>query len=134
MSSFDTAPAKTGDTFATIAAYKQGDAWVDALLAYLQGTVEWIEDFLNSELPAITMSPVEGTYQVWLDCSATGLPGDVLKATLGASGFGATPGTWFDDDAAQFIRVNIAAPRTEIESAFRAFKTEIDRATAVGIA
>ncbi len=121
-------------TFATIAAYKQGDAWVDALLVYLQGTVQWIEDFLNSELPAITMSPVEGTYQVWLDCSATGLPGDVLKATLGASGFGATPGSWFDDDAAQFIRVNIAAPRTDIESAFRAFKTEIDRATAVGIA
>ncbi|WP_211198652.1 MalY/PatB family protein [Ruegeria haliotis] len=114
-------------TFATIAAYEKGEAWVDALLTYLEGTVAWIDRFLKGELPSIRMSPVEGTYQVWLDCSATGLAGDELKATLSESGFGATPGTWFDQDATQFIRVNIAAPRGDIEKAFEQFKTVLDR-------
>ena len=103
---------------------------MDELLAYLQGTIDWIAGFLESYLPTISMSPVEGTYQIWLDCSATGLSGDALKATLGASGFGATPGTWFDGEATQFIRINIAAPRSDIETAFRAFKSELDRVPA----
>ncbi|WP_216825784.1 MalY/PatB family protein [Ruegeria sp. EL01] len=114
-------------TFATIAAYENGEAWVDELLTYLEGTLAWIDQFLKEDLPAIRMSPVEGTYQIWLDCSATGLAGDDLKATLGDSGFGATPGTWFDQDATQFIRVNIAAPRADIKKAFRQFKTVLDR-------
>lgn len=109
-------------TFATIAAYENGDAWVDELLAYLEGTVRWIEEFIRTDMPNVRMSPVEGTYQVWLDFKDTGLEGDALKAKLGASGFGATPGTWFDSDALTFIRVNIAAPRAEIQAAFEKFR------------
>ncbi|MBE1292503.1 MAG: aminotransferase class I/II-fold pyridoxal phosphate-dependent enzyme [Rhodobacteraceae bacterium] len=113
--------------FATIAAYEKGDEWVDAFLSYMQGTIDWVSEFLTNELPTISMSPVEGTYQIWLDCSDTGLEGDELKAKLGESGFGATPGTWFDDEATQFIRINIAAPRSDIESAFKRFKVVLDQ-------
>ncbi|MEM9632122.1 MAG: aminotransferase class I/II-fold pyridoxal phosphate-dependent enzyme [Pseudomonadota bacterium] len=112
-------------TFATIAAYEKGDAWVDELLAYLQGTIDWIATFLRDELPMLKMSPVEGTYQVWLDCSDTGLAGDDLKAKLGQSGFGATPGTWFDQHATQYIRINIAAPRRDITEAFERLKATL---------
>ena len=113
-------------TFATIAAYEKGDAWVDELLSYLQGTIEWIDDFLSDELPKVKMSPAEGTYQLWLDCSDTGLEGDALKAKLGEAGFGATPGTWFDQDATRFIRINIAAPRADLQDALRRFKNVLD--------
>jgi cysteine-S-conjugate beta-lyase len=113
-------------TYATIAAYEKGDAWVDEFLVYLQGTIDWIAEFLKTELPTLKMSPVEGTYQVWFDCTATGLAGDDLKAMLGKSGFGATPGTWFDGDATQFIRINIAAPRADIMDAFQRLKATLD--------
>jgi cystathionine beta-lyase len=114
-------------TFATIAAYEKGDEWVDDLLIYLQGTVDWIAEYLAQDLPTVKMSPVEGTYQVWLDCSETGLAGDNLKAKLGEAGFGATPGTWFDEAATQFIRINIAAPRADIQDALKWFKAVLDR-------
>ena len=117
-------------TFATIAAYEKGDAWVDELLVYLQGTIDWIRSFLIDELPSVKMSPAEGTYQVWLDCSDTGLAGDTLKAQLGEAGFGATPGTWFDEAATQFIRINIAAPRRDIQEALKRFKSTLDQVTA----
>ena len=109
-------------TFATIAAYEKGDAWVDELLDYLQGTIDWVAGYLETELTAISMSPVEGTYQIWLDCSETGLESDDLTAKLAEAGFGATPGTWFDEDATRFIRINIAAPRADIQDAFERFR------------
>ena len=112
-------------TYATIAAYEQGDDWVDALLVYLQGTIDWIKTFLAEDLPEVRMSPVEGTYQVWLDCSGTGLEGDGMKAKLGEAGFGATPGTWFDAAATQFIRMNIAAPRGDVQDALKRFKAAL---------
>ena len=112
-------------TYATIAAYEKGDAWVDELLGYLQGTIDWIGSFLLDELPCVKMTPVEGTYQVWLDCTDTALEGDALKAKLGEAGFGATPGTWFDQTATQFIRINIAAPRADIQAALKRFKTAL---------
>lgn len=113
-------------TYATIAAYEKGDEWVDGLLAYLQGTIDAIATHLDTALPQVKMVAAEGTYQLWLDCSNTGLNGDVLKKLLGASGFGATPGTWFDQDATQFIRINIAAPRDEIIKALQRFTTAIN--------
>lgn len=113
-------------TFATIAAYEKGDAWVDAFLTYMQGTIDCVSEFLATDLPAVKMSPVEGTYQIWLDCSGTGLEGDALMAKLGASGFGATPGTWFDEAATQFLRINIAAPRKDILEALNKFKSALE--------
>lgn len=112
-------------TFATIAAYEKGDAWVDELLVYLKGTIDWISGFLTEDLPTVKMTPVEGTYQIWLDCTETGLEGDALKAKLGEAGFGATPGTWFDETATRFIRINIACPRGDIQNALKRFKAAL---------
>lgn len=114
-------------THATIAAYEKGDAWVDELLVYLQGTIDWVADYLQNELPSISMSPVEGTYQIWLDCSKTGLQGEALVAKMAEAGFGGSPGTWFDEKAACFVRINIAAPRADIQDAFRRFRAVLSK-------
>ena len=47
---------------ATIAAYNEGEAWLDALLRYLWGNYEYLKDFLAERLPGYTVSPLEGTY------------------------------------------------------------------------
>ncbi|WP_261840855.1 MalY/PatB family protein [Aliamphritea ceti] len=121
-------------TFATIAAFNQGEAWVDELLEYLRGNIDWISNFLQTELPEIKMFPVEGTYQVWLDFSATGLSGETLTKTLGKAGFGASPGSWFDSDASQFARMNFAASKADIEIAFKRLKTVLTEAAQAEIA
>lgn len=114
-------------TFATIAAYEKGDKWVDELLEYLQNNLEWISTYLAKEIPNVTFYPVEGTYQVWLNFSATGLSGDSLIKAFATAGFGASPGTWFDPEAQQFARMNFAAPRDEIEKAFHRLKNVLDQ-------
>jgi cystathionine beta-lyase len=119
-------------TFATIAAFEKGEKWLDAFLEYMQGNIDWINDFLWSELPNVKMFPVEGTYQVWFDFSATGLAGYDLTEMFGKAGFGASPGSWFDGDAKQFARMSFASPRSEIKAAFERLKRVLEQ-TAVPI-
>lgn len=119
-------------TFATIAAFEKGEAWLDAFLGYMQGNIDWINDFLWSELPQVKMFPVEGTYQVWFDFSATGLAGDELTKVFGKAGFGASPGSWFDGDAKHFARMSFASPRSEIKQAFERLKDVLEQ-TAVPV-
>lgn len=114
-------------TFATIAAYQQAEPWLDALLSYLETSRDWITDFITAQMPYITAYPVEGTYQIWLNFSATGLSGEALIKALADAGFGASPGTWFDSEAGAFARMNFAAPKAEIESAFARLKTVLDQ-------
>lgn len=119
-------------TFATIAAFEKGEAWLDAFLGYMQGNIDWINDFLWSELPQVKMFPIEGTYQVWFDFSATGLAGDELTKVFGKAGFGASPGSWFDGDAKHFARMSFASPRSEIKQAFERLKDVLEQ-TAVPV-
>lgn len=112
-------------TFATIAAFEKGDDWLDGLLQYLQGNIALIASFLSEQLPSVTMTPVEGTYQVWLGFSALGYSNDGLVKLFGDAGFGVSPGTWFGDDYGQFARMNIAAPKADIEDAFMRLKAAI---------
>ncbi|MTI09928.1 MalY/PatB family protein [Curvivirga aplysinae] len=109
-------------TFATIAAYEHGEEWLDQLIEYLSGNLSWIKNFLSTELPEVKASPVEGTYQIWLDFNDLNLEGDRLIEVFGTAGFGASPGTWFDSNATSFARVNFAIPLSEIQKTFIALK------------
>ncbi len=105
-------------TFGTIAAFQSGDAWLDSLLNYLEQTIHWMQDYIESEMPRVKMFPVEGTYQVWLDFRETKLSADDLYATVAnKANLALTPGSWFDRDSALYMRMNIASPLSTIKSA-----------------
>ena len=113
-------------TFGTIAAFKYGGMWLDELLAYLEKTITWIDDYLHAELPMIKMFPVEGTYQVWLDFRETGLSEKELNQLLVEKAkLGLTPGNWFGKEGSLFMRMNIASPLSKIQQAFRQLREAI---------
>ena len=53
---------------ATIAAYNEGGAWLDALRKYLWENYEYLCRFFEQRLPQYPVLPLEGTYLVWIDC------------------------------------------------------------------
>lgn len=107
-------------TFATIAAYRSGDAWLEELLAYLEETIHWIQNFFKEELPQVKTFPVEGTYQVWLDFNSLNLSDEALEELIiKTAKIGLTPGKWFCDNHGQFMRMNIATPRKNIQQALQ---------------
>lgn len=100
------------------AAYAQGAAWLDALRTYLQGNLSYLRDFLASELPEIRLVEPEGTYLVWLDCSALGMKGSHLDDfMLNQAGLWLDDGTMFGEGGEGFQRINIACPRATLTDA-----------------
>jgi len=56
---------------AALVAYRDGEPWLQQLLAYLESNRDFLFESLNSRLPAIHMAKPEATYLAWLDCRET---------------------------------------------------------------
>ena len=54
---------------ATVAAFREGEAWLDELREYIQENKKYVNDFLKKELPELKSVPLEATYLLWIDCS-----------------------------------------------------------------
>lgn len=103
---------------ATIAAYNEGDAWLEALLDYVRGNFEFLETWLRKNIPGIKMVPAEATYLAWLDCRALALDDEaLLRLFREKAGIIPNPGPWFGAGGSGFMRLNIAMPRAEMEKA-----------------
>lgn len=99
-------------------AYRNGAAWLDELLVYLDATYRFVREFLQQRLPLIKLTEPEGTYLLWLDCRAMGLSDDQLKQFfVQQAGVGLSPGIIFGEQGSGFMRMNIAAPRSVIAEA-----------------
>jgi len=104
-----------GNVFGALAlraAYEKGDEWLDALLEYLEGNLDFIESFLAERLPSVALVRPEGTYVPLLDCRSLGLSGPELERLLVERGKVALDGGhWFGSGGDGFARINIATPR-----------------------
>ncbi|MBD5232916.1 MAG: pyridoxal phosphate-dependent aminotransferase [Bacteroidales bacterium] len=96
----------------TIAAYREGEPWLKALLAYLSDNYRVVRDFFATELPALTVCPLEATYLVWVDCRPLGVSSEVLEEHLRReAGVWLNAGTHYGAAGEGFMRINIACPR-----------------------
>lgn len=58
------------------AALRDGEAWLDELIAGLDANRDLLGALLSEHLPGVRWHPPEGTYLAWLDCRALGLAAD----------------------------------------------------------
>ena len=122
---FDTMHVSASNPFSIVAfeaAYREGGAWLDALLVYLQKTRDFVAAYLTNHLPEIRLIKPEGTYLLWLDCRALMAALDINDVRLRhffvhEAGVGMSPGTLFGEAGSGFMRMNIGAPRRIIEAA-----------------
>jgi cystathionine beta-lyase len=109
------------------AAYSQGGEWLDELLAYLQGNVDFLQSYLDENLPQVKLVEPEGTYLVWLNFKGLGMEVKTLANFLAQkAGIAINPGYWFGREGAGYTRMNIAAPRSFLEEAMVRVKNAID--------
>ena len=108
------------------AAYRHGEAWLDELLPYLEGNIGVMERFLAERLPAVKLVRPEGTYLALLDCRALGLDPDGLSDFfLKRAHVYLSDGKMFGDEAAGFVRVNFACPRSVLSEALERIERAI---------
>ena len=100
------------------AAYAHGGPWHEALKAYLDGSFAFVKAFLARELPEAVMYIPEATYLAWIDL------GKYLPETINLPDFFANRAgvlleggdDMFVGDAAGYVRLNLAMPRSMIET------------------
>jgi cystathionine beta-lyase len=94
------------------AAFTHGEAWLRELLKYLWGNYRVVCSFLEDKLPGVRVSPLEGTYLVWLDFRSWGLEDKALRERIiEKARLGLKDGPWFGPGGCGFQRMNIAYPR-----------------------
>jgi cystathionine beta-lyase len=103
---------------ATVAAYEEGDGYVDELIRYLEGNVTLVREVLREKMPQIKLIEPEGTYLLWLDCRAVSENPRVLKEFfLKKARVAFSPGAVFGPSGSSFMRMNIGCPRSVITAA-----------------
>jgi cysteine-S-conjugate beta-lyase len=106
------------------AAYRDGQPWLDQLLAYLQGNRDFLWDFVNRELPGMRMAKPEGTYLAWLDCRELKLD-DPYEFFLKHARVALNDGRAFGTGGTGFVRLNFGCPRSILEEALSRMKLSL---------
>lgn len=102
------------------AAYNNGNEWLDELLEYLKGNVDYIINFLNKNIPEIVAMPPQASFLIWLDCKKLNLSDSELKDFLvNKAKLGFNHGPTFGPGGEGFQRINIGAPRSILEEAMK---------------
>ena len=98
---------------ATIAAYNEGEEWLNQLVDTLHGNYEAMAEFCRRELTEFPITRLEGTYLVWMDCSSLGMSSDALEhALLDDARLWLNAGTMYGAEGEGYMRWNIACPRS----------------------
>jgi len=110
-----------GTTFGVVAfkaAYEHGEPWLEQVLEYLQGNLEYLEAYVNEHIPQIEVVRPEGTYLAWLDCRRLGLNKVELKHLMREEArVYLDEGDIFGPEGEGFERINFACPRSILSEA-----------------
>lgn len=95
-----------------IAAYNESEEWLDALNEYLFENYNYLKNFFEKNMPQFKVLPLEGTYLVWIDITASGMTSaEVTQRLLKKENLWITHGTLYGDSGEGFVRVNIGCPK-----------------------
>jgi cystathionine beta-lyase len=102
------------------ACYESGRPWLDALKAYLEGNLAFMNQFLAAELPAVTLVQPQSTYLTWLDCTGLGISHDELRQRVEQDAkLWLDHGAMFGPEGVGFLRFNNATQRATLEQALK---------------
>lgn len=99
-----------------IAAFTEGEPWLNELREYLYGNKQLVKTFLAEHVPKVHLTPSEATYLLWLDCRQYTDDSMKLSAFLREkTGLYVSDGAEYGEAGKEFLRLNIACPRARVQ-------------------
>ena len=103
---------------ATEAAWRTGEAWLDALLPYLTAARDFFDARIEAAAPGARSMRLDATYLAWVDFSRTGLPPEEIAARIKSRArIFVSPGSQFGPGGETWQRFNFATPRSILAEA-----------------
>jgi cysteine-S-conjugate beta-lyase len=104
----------------TIAAYEEGEPWLNELLMVLEENKKVVTNYLEQHLPELKAIQPQATHLIWIDCSELGMSGEELCTFfLEKARVKFDEGFKFGECGRSFVRMNIACPKERIDMALR---------------
>lgn len=113
---------------ATVAAYNEGQEWLDQVNEYLDANIDFVLDFLKKRMPMVRAYRPEGTYIMWLDFNGYGLSdAEIHKKIYVDANVLLEDGKGFDpENGIGFQRVCLPTPRAKVAEAFERIAKEFE--------
>ncbi len=108
-------------------AFREGEEWLEQLLAYLSDNFDFVVDYCARRIPKVKTYAPDATYLMWVDCRELGLSDRELhdfmiqKARLGL-----IDGWVFGRGLSGYMRLNAACPRSVLEQALRRLEAAVN--------
>ena len=113
---------------ATIAAYNEGEEWLNQLLQYIHGNYLFFKDYCEEHLPQLPVAPLEGTYLAWMDCRSLGIPSEELEEELMKEAkLWLNAGSMYGKEGEGFMRWNLACPRQLVKEGLERFSQFVNK-------
>lgn len=100
------------------AAYREGEEWLAQLLDYLQGNIDFTEQFLKERIPVLGMIRPQASYLIFLDCRRLGLAQpELVRLFVDKAHLALNDGAMFGPGGEGFMRLNVGCPRAVLRQA-----------------
>jgi cystathionine beta-lyase len=110
---------------ASIAAFRGGLPWLDALLVHLDGNRKLLTQLLANELPQVRYIEPQASYLAWLDCTGLDLGPDPVGVFLEKGRVALTRGKDFGPHSAGFVRLNMGTSSAILTEAVHRMKKAV---------
>ncbi|NBI67919.1 pyridoxal phosphate-dependent aminotransferase [Pseudoflavonifractor sp. 60] len=104
------------------AMYTYGDRWVDELVAYIWDNFCFLNQFLQDNMPQLRLTQPECLYLAWINVRGMNMNGDAFYQEALRQGVWIEDGGAFGASGANFVRMNLACPRSVLAEALSRLK------------
>ncbi len=109
-------------------AYNESEAWLEELLKLIQHNCDVVCECMRTYFPEVVISPLQGTYLLWLDFRAFGLTKEALEEKMIKEALWFTDeGYLFGEGGIGFERINLACPTWVLEEALLRLRKAFNR-------
>ena len=113
---------------ATEAAFNEGEVWRRELVRYIEGNIDFVDDFIREHIPAVKVLKPEASYLVWLDFSALGLSHErLVDMIINEAHLAMNDGAMFGAGGEQHMRMNVGLPRPVLRQALEQLREAIGK-------
>jgi cysteine-S-conjugate beta-lyase len=103
---------------ATEAGWRTGEAWLGALLPYLEKNRDHAHARIERAVPGARAMKLDSTYLAWIDFSACSIPArEVAERVAKRARLFVSPGEQFGPGGGTWLRINFATPRPILDDA-----------------
>jgi cystathionine beta-lyase len=116
---------------AALAAYRDGQSWLDEVLAYLTANRDVLIDQVRAQLPGVKVTAPEGTYLAWLDCRRSPAAEKPYQFFLTRAKVALSDGLTFGPGGEGHVRLNFGCRQSVLLEALARMRRALEKAEEV---